>query len=216
MLFGISLAAAIHAVGLAGILAIVFAESGMLVGFFLPGDTLLFTAGFLAQQGTLGINIHLLVALIAVAAIAGDNIGYYIGKRVGRKFFTKPNSIVFHKENLQKAEDFYKKFGALTVLIARFVPLVRTFGPIVAGIGDMRYSTFLIFDIVGGILWSAVVTYLGYFGGAFLQSHGINVELLILPVVLLAVFLSIASPLYHVLKDKSGRELFLKKMRLRR
>src|ERR1700736_2965941 len=121
MLFGISLASAVHAMGVLGILGIVFAESGMLIGFFLPGDTLLF----------------------AVAAIAGDNIGYYIGRRVGRKLFTKSNSLLFQQQNLHKAEAFYEKFGPITVLIARFVPIVRTFAPVVTGISNMAYGTFL-------------------------------------------------------------------------
>lgn len=202
MLFGISLADAVHAMGVLGILGIVFAESGMLIGFFLPGDTLLFTAGFLTQQGVLEVNIHALVVLIAVAAIAGDNIGYYIGRRVGRKLFTKSNSLLFQQENLHKAEKFYEKFGPITVLIARFVPIVRTFAPVVTGISNMPYVTFLVYDILGALLWSGVVTYLGYYGGAFLQAHGVNVELLIMPVVAIAVLISIISPIYHLMKQK--------------
>jgi membrane-associated protein len=202
MLFGISLADAIHAMGVIGILGIVFAESGMLIGFFLPGDTLLFTAGFLTQQGVLAINIHALVILIAVAAIAGDNIGYYIGHRVGRKLFTKSNSLLFQQENLHKAEAFYEKFGPITVLIARFVPIVRTFAPVVTGISNMTYGTFLMYDIAGALLWSGIVTYVGYYGGAFLQAHGVNVELLIMPVIATAILITIISPIYHLLKQK--------------
>ncbi|HSW81544.1 MAG TPA: VTT domain-containing protein [Candidatus Saccharimonas sp.] len=202
MLFGINLADAVHAMGVLGILGIVFAESGMLIGFFLPGDTLLFTAGFLTQQGVLEVNIHALVILIALAAIAGDNIGYYIGRRVGRKLFTKSNSLLFQQENLHKAENFYEKFGPITVLIARFIPVVRTFAPVVTGVGNMSYITFLVYDVVGALLWSSVVTYLGYYGGAFLQAHGVNVELLIVPVVVVVVLISIVSPIYHFLKQK--------------
>jgi len=196
------LADAIHAMGVIGILGIVFAESGMLIGFFLPGDTLLFTAGFLTQQGVLAINIHALVILIAVAAIAGDNIGYYIGHRVGRKLFTKSNSLLFQQENLHKAEAFYEKFGPITVLIARFVPIVRTFAPVVTGISNMTYGTFLMYDIAGALLWSGIVTYVGYYGGAFLQAHGVNVELLIMPVIATAILITIISPIYHLLKQK--------------
>ncbi len=196
------MADAVHAMGVLGILGIVFAESGMLIGFFLPGDTLLFTAGFLTQQGVLEVNIHALVILIALAAIAGDNIGYYIGRRVGRKLFTKSNSLLFQQENLHKAENFYEKFGPITVLIARFIPVVRTFAPVVTGVGNMSYITFLVYDVVGALLWSSVVTYLGYYGGAFLQAHGVNVELLIVPVVVVVVLISIVSPIYHFLKQK--------------
>lgn len=216
MLFGESLTEVISAIGVLGILAIVFAESGMLVGFFLPGDTLLFTAGLLTQQGALQINIHLLVALIAAAAIVGDNIGYFIGNKAGRRLFSKPDSILFHQENLQKAERFYEKYGPITVLIARFVPLVRTFGPVVAGIGSMRYPVFFIYDFVGGILWATSVTYLGYYGGAFLEEHGINVEMLVLPVVLLAVLISVGSPLYHILQNPESRRALLVKLKIKR
>lgn len=213
MLFGISITDAIHTIGVIGVISIVFAESGMLIGFFLPGDTLLFTAGFLAQQGVLVVNIHVLVALIALAAIAGDNLGYFIGHKVGRKLFRRPDSILFHQANLQKAERFYEKFGVATVMIARFVPVVRTFGPVVAGIGNMKYVTFLAFDILGAVTWSALITYLGYYGGQFLQSHGINVEMLVMPLVLLAIALSVGSPLYHVLRTPEGRQAFLGKFK---
>jgi membrane-associated protein len=216
MLFGVSITDAIHTIGVIGIIAIVFAESGMLIGFFLPGDTLLFTAGFLTQQGTLSINIHLLVALIALAAIAGDNLGYFIGHKVGRKLFSKPDSVLFHQKNLQTAEKFYEKYGPATVLIARFVPLVRTFGPVVAGIGSMKYLQFLAYDVAGAVLWSASVTYIGYYGGAFLESKGLNVEMLVMPIVLLAVLIGIASPIYHILQDKDSREKLLKKLRIKK
>lgn len=216
MLFGISLTDAISAIGVLGILAMVFAESGMLVGFFLPGDTLLFTAGILTHQGVLQINIHLLVALIALAAIVGDNIGYFIGHKVGRKLFSKPNSLLFQQENLQKAEKFYEKFGPITVLIARFVPLVRTFGPVVAGIGSMKYRTFFIYDFIGGIVWATSVTYLGYYGGAFLKQNGIHVEMLVIPIVLLAVLISIASPIYHIWQNPESRRILLAKFGIKK
>jgi membrane-associated protein len=214
MLFGASLTDVIHAIGVLGILAIIFAESGMMVGFFLPGDTLLFTAGFLTQQGVLGINIHLFVVLLFVAAVLGDNIGYLFGHKVGRKLFRKPDSLLFHQANLQRAEKFYEKYGPATVILARFVPVVRTFAPVVAGVGNMQYRTFLLFDIVGGLLWTGSVTYLGYFGGAFLQSHGINVEMLVMPVILLAIAVSTGSPLVHILREPKSRKAFLRRIGL--
>src|SRR5688572_20486216 len=131
MLFGFDLHQVIQTIGVLGVAAMVFAESGMMVGFFLPGDTLLFTAGFLTQQGVLQINIHLFVLILLVAAVAGDNIGYLFGARVGRKLFKKPESLLFHQDNLTRAEGFYKKYGAFTIVIARFLPVVRTFAPIV-------------------------------------------------------------------------------------
>lgn len=216
MLFGMDLTEVIRAIGVFGIAAIIFAESGMMVGFFLPGDTLLFTAGFLAQQGVLGINVNALIAVLFVAAVMGDNIGYSLGLKFGRKLFRKPDSLLFHQDNLQRAERFYEKYGATTVLIARFLPIVRTFAPVVAGIGKMPYKLFLGFDIIGGLLWTAGVTYVGYFGGAFLQSHGINVEALVFPIIGLVIVISASSPLYHILREPKGRDLFLRKIGLRR
>jgi membrane-associated protein len=212
MLFGHSLIELIGAIGTLGIAVIVFAESGMMVGFFLPGDTLLFTAGFLAQQGVLHVNIHLLVLVLLVAAVLGDNIGYAFGHKVGRKLFRKPDSLLFHQANLQRAEKFYERYGPLTVIIARFIPVVRTFAPIVAGIGKMNYRTFLAFDVLGGLLWTGTITYLGYFGGAFLQSHGINVEALVMPIIILAILASAGSPLYHVLREPKSREMFMRRL----
>ena len=211
MLFGMDLAEVIRAIGVLGIAAIVFAESGMMVGFFLPGDTLLFTAGFLTHQGVLGINIHLLVIILFIAAVAGDSIGYFFGKKVGRKLFRKPDSVLFHKNNLEKAENFYKRWGVATIVLARFIPVARTFSPVVAGVGNMPYKIFLPFDLLGGALWTASVTYTGFFGGAFLESHGINVELLVLPVILAVVLFSAASPLIHILKDPKSRKIFLQR-----
>jgi membrane-associated protein len=211
MFLGLNLTEVIHAIGILGIAAIVFAESGMMVGFFLPGDTLLFTAGFLAQQGVLGVNIHALVLILCVAAVLGDNIGYLFGHKVGRKLFKRPDSVLFSHQNLQRAEKFYERWGVLAVVIARFIPVVRTFAPVVAGIGNMPYKKFLLFDIIGGILWTGSVTYTGFYGGAFLESHGINVEALVVPVILVAILFSAGSPLVHIFKDPKSRKLFLRR-----
>lgn len=188
------------------ILAIIFAESGLLIGFFLPGDSLLFTAGFLAHTGILHINIHLLVFLVFLAAVAGDSVGYTFGRRVGRKLFNRPNSLLFRQENIQHAEHFYEKHGSLTIIIARFIPVVRTFAPIVAGVGKMRYATFIIFNLIGGLLWAAAVTYLGYFVGSWLSKLGIDIDTIILPVVAVIILISIAPPMIHILKDKKRRQ----------
>lgn len=203
--FGIDIEATISAVGVLGILAIVFAESGLLIGFFLPGDSLLFTAGFLAQVDILKINIHLLVLLIFVAAVLGDSVGYAFGRRIGRKLFTRPNSRLFRQENIQKAEAFYEKHGGKTIILARFVPVVRTFAPVVAGVGNMRYSTFLSYNLIGGLLWAGGITYLGYFLGAWFTSLGLDIDQIILPVVAIIILLSISPALVHLLKDKEQR-----------
>ncbi len=203
--FGINIEATISAFGILGILAIVFAESGLLIGFFLPGDSLLFTAGFLAQIDILKINIHLLVMLLFVAAVLGDSVGYTFGRRVGRKLFNRPNSRLFKQENIQRAEAFYEKHGGKTIIIARFIPVVRTFAPVVAGIGQMRYTTFLAYNLIGGLLWAGGITYLGYFLGAWFTSLGLNIDHVILPVVAIIILLSISPALIHLLKNKEQR-----------
>jgi membrane-associated protein len=216
MALGINITDTIQTFGVLGIAAIVFAESGLLVGFLLPGDTLLFAAGFLTHQGVLNVNIHLLVFIIFVAAVVGDNVGYFMGHKWGRRLFRKPDSILFHQKNLQRAEQFYEKFGPITIIVARFTPLVRTFAPVVAGIGSMKFPIFMMYNLVGGLLWAASVTYLGYYGGAFLEERGINVELLVMPVILFAIFISVASPLWHILREKESRELLLRKLRIKK
>src|SRR5262245_26118674 len=148
MLFGLELTDVIGTIGVLGVAAIIFAESGLLIGFFFPGDTLLFAAGILCAQGVLNINIHLLVLVLAAAAIAGVIAGYEFGRHIGRRLFNKKDSILFHQENLQKTERFYEKYGPITIVLARFIPVVRTFAPVVAGVGKMNYDRFLIYNLV--------------------------------------------------------------------
>ena len=160
----------IDKVGLVGIWVIVFAESGLLVGFFLPGDSLLFTAGFFASSPdsipeALHLNLPLLLVGCFVAAVAGDQVGYIFGRRVGPALFNRPDSRFFKRQNVEKAQRFFDKHGAKTIVLARFVPIVRTFAPIVAGVSTMRYRTFVTFNLVGGALWAIGVTLLGYFLG---------------------------------------------------
>jgi membrane-associated protein len=212
MLFGLNLEHVIATIGMLGVATIIFAESGLLIGFFLPGDTLLFTAGLLSHQHVIPNNIHLIVAVLFIAAVLGDNVGYLFGKRVGRRIFHKKDSILFHHDNLMRAEKFYEKYGAITIVLARFVPIVRTFAPIVAGVGKMQYRKFVGFNLVGGLLWTAGITYLGYFGGAFLEARGINVDHFILPIIGLAMGITVISPLYHILRDPSARRMFLQKL----
>jgi membrane-associated protein len=187
------------AIGILGIFVVVFAESGLLVGFFLPGDSLLFTAGFLASQGIF--NIKALVIVCFVAAVAGDSVGYEIGHKLGRKLFQKKESVFFHKDNLLKAEEFYKKHGKKTIILARFVPVIRTFAPIIAGIGNMTYRTFISYNIFGGFLWAVGITSAGYFLGNIVP----DVDKYILPIVVFIIVASVFPGIYHVLKDPKQR-----------
>lgn len=192
---------------IAVVIAIIFAESGLLIGFFLPGDTILFSSGFLISVGLLKFDIHFFVILIFLAAVLGDGVGYLFGKRVGRRLFNRPNSLLFKQENVQKAEDFYKKRGGITVVMARFIPIIRTFVPIVAGVSKMSYRTFVTYNIIGALLWAAGVTYAGFYIGKFLNKLGIGIDTVLLPIVIIILLLSILPPAIHVLKDKRQRDL---------
>ena len=177
----------ISSFGLIGILVLVFAESGLLIGFFLPGDSLLFTAGLLIAGGRfLHYPLWLVCLLVSAAAIAGDQAGYAFGKRAGPALFRRPTSRLFNPGYLRRAAAFFDRHGARSILLARLVPIVRTFTPIVAGASHMHYRTFLIFNAVGGVLWGTGVTILGYFLGqiAFVKS---NIELILVGVVVLSV-----------------------------
>jgi membrane-associated protein len=172
------------AAGTIGLIAIVFAESGLLFGFFLPGDSLLFTAGLFASQGKLNLAVILLGCF--VAAVAGDQVGYAFGNRVGPALFRRPDSRFFKQEHVEKAQGYFERYGSKTIVLARFVPIVRTFAPIVAGVGTMPYRTFLTFNLLGGLLWTFGVTLLGYFLGnvAWIKEH---LELAILGIVALSI-----------------------------
>lgn len=213
MLFGIELTALVQAVGVLGVAAIIFAESGLLIGFFLPGDSLLFTTGLLAHQGLLGINIHALVGILFIAAITGDSVGYAFGHKVGPRIFKRKDSLLFHQDNIRRAEEFYEKYGPLTIVIARFMPIIRTFAPIVAGVGKMNYKTFLIFNLAGGLLWAAGITYLGYYVGAYFESKGVEIDHYIIPIAAFIVFISVAPPIYHLLKEPKNRKMLVEKLR---
>jgi membrane-associated protein len=191
--------------GVAAIAFVIYAESGLLIGFLFPGDSLLFTAGFLTQQGVLSVNIHFLAALMFVAAAAGDSTGYAFGRRVGRRLFNRKDSLIFHKDNLTYAEAFYEKHGGKTIILARVMPVIRTFAPIVAGIGKMRYRTFLAYNLIGAFVWGAGITYAGYYIGQWLSTRGINIDNYLIPIALFIILTSILPPVIHVLKDAKGR-----------
>ncbi len=167
----------IQTAGLLGIFFIVFAESGLFLGFFLPGDSLLVTAGLLASQGYW--NIAALIIVCFIAAVSGDSFGYMFGKRVGQKLFSKKDSFLFNTKNLHKAELFYKRHGAMTIVFARFIPTVRTFVPIMAGIADMDYSVFLFYNVAGGFFWAVGLPLLGYYLGKVVPS----IDRYILPLI---------------------------------
>ena len=201
------LASLIQTVGYLGVFTIVFLESGLLIGFFFPGDSLLFTAGFLASQGFFDIKI--LIAGCFVAAIAGDSIGYLIGANLGPKIFTKKSSIFFHKKHLERAQGFYDKHGGKTIILARFIPVIRAFAPVVAGAGKMDYKRFCFFNFFGAVLWAIGVTLAGYYLGNLIP----DVDKYLLPIVGLIVIASILPALHHILVDAEIRASILRKLK---
>src|SRR5215210_1025635 len=174
----------IEAFGTVGLLAIVFAESGLLVGFFLPGDSLLFTAGLLASEGTL--NLAVVMGGCAAAAIVGDQVGYLIGKRAGPALFKRPDSRFFHQSNAQRAKDYFERNGPKTVILARFIPVIRTFAPVVAGVGQMNYRRFVTYNVAGGILWACGVTLAGFVLGSQIP----DIDRWLLPIIAVIVAVS--------------------------
>lgn len=193
----------IKAVGYIGIFAIIFAESGLFVGFFLPGDSLLFTAGFLASGGLKDFQLSLTVLLVGcfIAAVAGDSVGYWFGRRVGRRLFEREDSTFFKKKYIIKAQEFYEKHGSKTIVLARFIPIVRTFAPIVAGTAEMHYRTFITYNLIGGALWSIGVTLAGYFLGHLIP----DIDKYLLPVIILIVLISVAPAILHIWRDEEMR-----------
>ena len=189
----------IQAVGYLGLFIIIFAESGLFIGFFLPGDSLLFTAGFLASRGYL--NLPLLALVTFIAAILGDNFGYAFGRRIGPAIFKREDSILFHKNHLERAKNFYEKHGGKTVVLARFIPFVRTFAPILAGVGKMNYRTFLGYNILGAVLWAIGLSSLGYYLGSIVK----NIDLYLWPIIGLIIILSILPNLIYFLRMRRRR-----------
>lgn len=189
--------------GYVGLTLIVFVETGLLVGFFLPGDSLLVTAGLLASQPDFGLNVWLLGGILTVAAIVGDTVGYHIGKATGPRIFTRQDSLLFNKAHLLRAQAFYEKHGGKTIILARFMPLIRTFAPVVAGAAKMNYRRFFMFNVVGGVSWIISMLLIGYaitplldpllkrvFGDAFETAHHVE------KVIIIVVFISITPGLY--------------------
>lgn len=205
MIPGVDLLDFIVAASILGVALIVFAESGLLIGFFLPGDSLLFATGVLISTGVLDFNIHLAVLIIFIAAVLGDSVGYTFGRKVGPRIFNKPDARLFKQANVRRAQAFYEKHGGKTIIIARFIPIVRTFAPIIAGVGKMEYRKFLSYNVIGGLLWAAGVTYLGYFLGHSLEALGIEIDHILLPLIAVIILISVLPPAIHILKDKDTR-----------
>ncbi len=193
----------IATIGYIGIFGIVFAESGLLIGFFLPGDSLLFTAGVIAGsaslQDTLGIKLSYPVLAIGcfLAAVSGDSVGYWFGHRVGRRLFEREDSLFFKKKYLYEAEALYTKHGGKIIVIARFIPIVRTFAPIIGGIGTMHYPRFLSYNLIGGFLWATGVVSAGYFLGDAADGY-------LLPITAAIIIVSVLPPVVHILRDYLG------------
>jgi len=188
-----------------GLIFIIFAETGLAVGFFLPGDSLLVVAGLIARTGRL--NVAILLSTLFVAAVVGDAVGYYSGLKLGPRLFTRKKSLLFRPSHLQKARDFYEKYGGKTIIIARFVPIVRTFAPIVAGAAEMPYRRFLAYNVVGGFAWVFSMILAGYFLGTVVENAlGVRLEDHIEKVVIVVVALSLLPPIIEYLKSRRERK----------
>jgi membrane-associated protein len=190
----------IAGLGYGVLIAVVFAETGLAMGFFLPGDSLLVVAGIFAARGDL--NVFVLLSTLFVAAVVGDAVGYWSGAKLGPKLFSRPKSLLFRPSHLEKAHGFYEKYGGKTIIIARFVPIVRTFAPIVAGAAKMPYSQFVVYNVIGGLLWVCSMILSGYFLGNMLERVGIRLDQHIEKVVIVVVLLSLLPMLIEYLKSR--------------
>ena len=185
--------------GYVGLTTIIFAETGLLIGFFLPGDSLLVTAGLLAA--TTGVfNVYLLGLLLTVASIVGNTVGYAIGKATGPRLFTREDSLLFNKKHLYRAREFYERHGGATVIIARFMPIVRTFVPVVAGMGQMDYRRYTLFNVIGGVAWIWSMLFIGYFLGRYIPGIDQHIE----TVIAIVIFLSLLPGIIGWLRTRNA------------
>ncbi|MEO7367964.1 MAG: VTT domain-containing protein [Gemmatimonadaceae bacterium] len=185
------LPALIRWAGYFGLTAIVFAETGLLVGFFLPGDSLLVTAGLLSSKGLF--NVYLLGLLVNLAAAAGNSVGYFIGRSTGPRIFTRDDSLLFNKKHVLRAQEFYAKHGRKAIVLAQFMPIIRTFSPVVAGVGRMPYRQFLLISVLGTIFWVWSMLFIGYFLGTMIPGLDKHIEILVLVVVFISILPGIIS-----------------------
>ena len=188
--------------GLIAITAIIFAECGLLIGFFLPGDSLLFTAGFLASQRVVpNLDIWTLSILCGVAAALGPLVGYWYGHLWGPRLFSREDSMLFRKQHLVRAHEFYERHGGKALILARFMPVVRTFAPVVAGVASMDYGRFVVYTAIGAVVWAVGMLWLGYFLGSLIPDAGKYLEY----IVALIILVSIAPPIIHLLRERSAK-----------
>ena len=187
--------------GLYGMILIIFSETGLMVGFFLPGDSLLVTAGLFAAKGDL--NIAVLIPCLIVAAICGNSTGYWIGNRAGKALYNRPNSFFFRREHLLRTHQFYERHGGKTIILAQFMPIVRTFAPVVAGAAEMSYRRFIMFNVVGAIIWITSMTLTGYFLGRFIP----NIESRIHIVIAIVIFISLLPAIIAWLREKLSHRI---------
>jgi membrane-associated protein len=186
--------------GLFGLAAIIFSETGLLIGVFLPGDSLLVTAGLLAARGYL--NVYALASVLTVAAICGNSVGYFIGRTTGPRIFSRENSLFFNKKHAIRAHEFYEKHGRKTIVLAQFMPIIRTFGPVVAGVGGMKFRTFITFNIMGAVLWIWSMVAIGYFLGSYIPGIDQHIEI----VVAIVVFISLLPGLISWYRGKRAKQ----------
>ena len=197
---GFDVEALVKAVGYAGLFAIIFAETGLLIGFFLPGDTLLISAGLLISQDKVNLELWFLIPLLILAAVVGDAVGYQFGRHAGPRLFRKEDGRIFRKDHLERAKRFYDKHGGKTIIIARFLAFIRTFAPTVAGAAEMPYYRFAVFNIVGAVLWVTSITLFGYFVGSKVPENSVDVFFIVLVVVMVAA--STAPAAWHLWRQR--------------
>ncbi len=197
--FGVDMVEAIKTIGYVGLFGIVFAETGLFLGFFFPGDSLLFVAGVLAAQGFFSLPILLVV--LFVAAFTGNMVGYWFGAFVGPKIFSREDSLFFRKSHVLKAQAFYDRYGAKTIVLARFLPIVRTFAPIVAGVAKMHYGTFALFNFIGALLWSVGLTTLAYYLGSLVE----DIDRYLLPIVIFIIGASILPGVFEYWRSRKSQ-----------
>lgn len=191
----------VQSFGYPGVTAIIFAETGLMLGFFLPGDSLLVTAGVFAAKGDL--NLWLMIILLFIAASLGNIVGYFFGQKVGKRLFSRDDSLLFKKKHIKSANAFYVKYGGKAIILARFMPIIRTFAPIVAGIADMDLKTFIVYSVVGSLLWAVGLTLVGFFVGQLIPDKYFE------PIILVIIGLSLLPAVYHALKSADTRKSLL-------
>jgi membrane-associated protein len=193
--------------GYIGLFLIVFSETGLLIGFFLPGDSMLVTAGLLVASGKVPLEISWLCILLSLAAICGNTSGYWIGARAGKAMYNRPQSRLFRRDHLLKTREFYERYGGLTIMVACFMPFARTFAPVVAGIAEMKYRRFIVFNVAGAIVWINSMLLIGYYLGRAIPGIERHIELLIAAIVLISVSPIIVKYLQHRIKQKKSSSI---------